>query len=258
MIQIGLKVYSTNVEKKSLIIDLYKDNFFNYIELYSVPESFDTTIGTWKSLFIPFIIHAAHDSNGMNLAKRKYKNKNRLLYNEAKQFADTLSSNFIIFHGGFAGNINETIQQLNKFRDNRICIENMPFVNLYGKSCIGCSYDDIKKIIRETSSKLCFDISHFIKYCYAHDIELIPELTKFLQFNPPVVHINDGTMNSCFDTHLHFNEGDYPLKEILLQIKLKLKNFYLSVETQKSDNKWMKDIKNDFTYIKKLIEECYE
>ena len=108
MYKIGLKLWSINTdyyyeEAKRL----YDNGVFDYIELYVVPDTLDK-LDIWKKLNIPFILHCPHFMHGFNMAKFEKKECNFTIYQQVKRFADELNAEFIIFHGGVDGNIEET------------------------------------------------------------------------------------------------------------------------------------------------------
>ena len=76
MFGIGLKLWSTNTDhylreaKK-----LYAEGVFDYIELYVVPESLKCA-NEWKTLNIPYVIHAPHSAHGINLADKNCEDRN--------------------------------------------------------------------------------------------------------------------------------------------------------------------------------------
>ena len=108
MHKIGLKLWSCNTDfYYDEAIRLYKEDIYDYIELYVVPGTLNT-LEKWKKLKIPFIIHNAHFAQGFNLAKSEKEESNRKIYDQTKQFADELNAKYIIFHGGIEGNIKET------------------------------------------------------------------------------------------------------------------------------------------------------
>ena len=68
MYKLGLKLWSINTDYYyDEAIRLYNDGVFDYIELYVLPDSFDT-IKKWEKLKIPFTVHAPHFNQGINLA----------------------------------------------------------------------------------------------------------------------------------------------------------------------------------------------
>lgn len=248
----GLKVYSTDHHYLREIIGLYNEGVFDYIELYAVPNTLDATGKKWRKIDMPFIIHAAHSSHGMNLAKNSCATNNRRLYREAAGFADLLLAEKIIFHPGIAGEVKETARQLRSFRERRGLIENKPFINLYGKRCVGASYESIKELRQRTGYGLCLDVGHLLKNAYANDLAPLHELSRWLALKPEMIHLNDGTALSCFDDHLSFGRGDFPLANIIEMIK-PCKKVAITIETPKIPALWRKDIIRDFKYLAKRL-----
>ena len=69
MYKLGLKLWSLNTDYYYQEAQkLYKQSFFDYIELYIVPHTLHT-LPMWKKLDIPFIIHCPHVAHGFNMAK---------------------------------------------------------------------------------------------------------------------------------------------------------------------------------------------
>ena len=159
MYKIGLKLWSTNRNYVKEAIQLYKDNLYDYIELFSVPGSYEKYINMWKKLSVPYVIHAPHTMCGLNLAKKNSWPDNWPLIKEALKFADALNSKIIIFHPGISGEVEEAVFQLNRINDSRIVIENKPYYTLdKANICNGHSPQDIKFILENTKVGFCFDI----------------------------------------------------------------------------------------------------
>ena len=85
--QLGLKLHSTNTDLISDAIALWKEDIFQYIELYIIPNSYVSTIEMWKNCQIPFIIHAPHSFHGINLAIASQRVQNCKLFEETQKFA---------------------------------------------------------------------------------------------------------------------------------------------------------------------------
>ena len=77
MFKIGLKLWSTNKNYVDEARRLYDAGVFDYIELFSVPDSYSEFINTWKSLDIPYVIHGPHYTTGLNFADKKCFEKNK-------------------------------------------------------------------------------------------------------------------------------------------------------------------------------------
>ena len=52
MYEIGLKLFSINENYVNEAIKLFEQGFYQYIELYVVPDSFENCINLWKPLKI--------------------------------------------------------------------------------------------------------------------------------------------------------------------------------------------------------------
>ena len=126
----GLKLWSENLGYIPEAVKLFKEGLYQYIELYSVPGTYKDTINEWKKLDIPFIIHAPHYQHGLNLSVKSKRNENSTLVKETLLFADELDARYIILHPGVNGDINETIRQIKRINDQRILIENKPYLGI--------------------------------------------------------------------------------------------------------------------------------
>ena len=187
----GLKLYSTDYQKIAVVHQLVSEGLFDFVELYAFPETFRLYGEKWRGLKLPFVVHAAHSSHAMNLALKKNEKSNLKLYKEAAAFAYLLAAEKIIFHPGISGTERETTRQLKKIHDKRAVIENKPCINLFGKRCVGSSYEGIKSIMQKTGCELCLDIGHLIKSCYLNDLDFWGELNKWLLLTPAIIHLND-------------------------------------------------------------------
>jgi len=242
--QFGLKLGSTNIKYTEDILSFYEEDYFQYIELFAVPESLNNTIEYWKQFSIPIIIHAPHSSAGMNLSLPEELENNKIKLLETFKFADILKSETIIFHSGVNGNIDETINQLRPFVDSRCVIENKPMKGLNGEKCLGSTPDEIKYITNNIQIGFCFDFGHAI--CAANSInkEPIRFIEDFLTFNPIMYHLTDGDYKGEYDSHLHYGKGNYPLLEL---IKMLPSNSKVTNEA-KNDVKLL-DFKDDCIYF---------
>lgn len=219
MYKIGLKLWSINTDcYYDEAIRLYKDGVFDYVELYVVPNSTDT-IGKWKKLNIPFIIHCPHFAHGFNMAKVEKKESNLKIYKQVKMFADELSAKYIIFHGGIDGNVEETAKQLASFNEPRALIENKPMVALPnkmgGEFCRGYNPDEIRLIKEVAKCGFCLDFGHAICSANSQGKGVYEYCRKFLQFKPNMFHLTDNKdITSPYDTHLHLGTGTLDIDKI--------------------------------------------
>lgn len=263
MFNLGLKLWSTN---KNYIKDaqkLYDQGLYNYIELFTVPDSYRDYINIWKSLEIPYVIHAPHFFKGLNLAKRENLEKNIILAQQAFEFADNLNSNIVIFHPGVNGDIKETAYQINYLLDknildkDRTVIENKPYLALpsdINKNktvfCVGSNPEEIKFVIDNTGIGFCFDIGHAIVAANYQKIDIWKYLDNFNKFNPKIYHLSDGNINGFYDEHLHLGAGTFDIKKNLNLIN---KNSFVSLETPKNFEGSLKDFVQDINYLKNII-----
>ncbi|MFH1461699.1 MAG: TIM barrel protein [bacterium] len=248
MYKLGLKLWSTNKNYIKPALELYEKKIYDYIELFVVPNSYDEYINIWKSLDIPFIIHASHSAVGLNLANKEMLNQNLRLVSQAQMYADTLDSEFIIFHPGIDGDIGQTVFQLNKINDLRVLIENKPYYTIDKKLiCNGYSPQDIDFILENTGVGFCFDVGHAIYSANAQGIDWYGYLLKFNELDPKVYHLADGDINGVIDQHEHLGFGSFDLKKI---INLFSNNLHITVETKKNYNDSLSDFELDVLFLK--------
>jgi len=252
MINIGLKLWSTNSNYIEEAKRLYSIAAYSYIELYVIPNSL-INVSIWENLNIPFIIHASHFKDGVNLAKKECKTKNMLAAKEAIEFANILKAKYIIFHPGIAGNIKETAVQLNEINDKRILIENKPyFIEMNSSICNGATIDEIDYVLKNTSVGFCLDIGHAICAANAIKVDAMQYIKSFLKFNPKMFHLVDNKYDSIYDKHYHFGQGNYPIKEL---INLLPKESLITLETYKNSNENLDDFSADVLRINTIINE---
>jgi len=247
MYNFGLKLWSTNDFYIDEALRLYKNHSYKYIELYVVPGSYDKYYLLWKNLQIPFVIHAPHFKDGVNLAKRENFDRNIVLAKESILWADTLDSKTIIFHPGISGEEQEIVRQLHLIKDKRIIIENKPYYTITGDQiCNGHSPELIRQIMKEANVGFCLDVGHAICSANAQKIDPMVMVKSFLQLNPKLIHLTDGDFFSVIDQHLNIGYGNYNMKAILSLIS---EGSFVTVETNKKAKDNLLDFEED---IKKL------
>ncbi len=168
MFRIGLKLWSVNENYLENAIKLYEEGYYDYVELYAVPDSYDDFASMWTRVKAPFVIHAPHFGSGLNFSiKEQYETNKRYAF-ESFKFADLLKADKIIFHPGVNGRIEETVKQINSIKDDRMVIENKPYLgngeNLFS---IGSTPEEIRYIIEATNLYFCLDFGHAI--CSANE-----------------------------------------------------------------------------------------
>ena len=251
MFRIGLKLWSTNTDhylreaKK-----LYAEGVFDYIELYVVPESLKCA-NEWKTLNIPYVIHAPHSAHGINLADNNCEDRNITIFSEVKEFADVLNAPTIIAHGGVLGSIDEVARQINLIGDPRVIVENKPYfpIDNSDRLLAGSTPEEIQRIITATGCGFCFDIGHAVASANAHGVDWKEYFDSFLKLNPKMYHLSDLDISSKKDQHLHFGTGTLPIKEILLRLPT---DSMISIETNKERSDNLDDFQEDVLCLKKF------
>lgn len=247
---LGLKLWSTNEQYIDEAVRLSRDERYDYIELFIVPDTFDMHSRTWSRLKIPFVIHAPHFDKGLNLARKVQYDSNMALADEALRYADTLGSPMIIFHPGIEGDIAETARQLNTISDPRILIENKPHFGFNRVICNGSSPEEIDFVMREAHVGFCLDIGHAICSANVKGRYPMEYLKKFIDLGPAMYHFTDGLYDGIEDRHDHFGKGNYPLKEILALLPGKST---ITIETIKDSPSDLKDFEKDINFIKSIV-----
>ncbi len=246
MYKFGLKLWSVNDNYIDTAKKLYDENIYDYIELYAIPSSFDEYAELWKSLNIPYIIHAPHFMHGIDFSCEEKLNDNIKLAYEALKYADYLNADKIIFHPGIKGDYRQTARQIRMINDERILIENKPYhvavetsaLSLYDV-CVGYNPEQIEYIMQESGAGLCLDIGHGICAANSLNIDYVSFLKEFISLKPYMFHISDGEINGKIDKHYNIGKGSFDFNVLFSLIP---ENSVISVETEKAS----KDNLNDF------------
>lgn len=253
MNKIGLKLWNINTD---YYFDearrLYDEGVFDYIELYIVPDNVDK-LEKWKTLKIPFDIHAPHYAHKMNLAKPEFLEQNMRKAKEVLLYANELSADRIVFHGGSGGSYIETAKQLKIINDNRILIENkpyetLPFVN--EPYYTGAKINEIKYIMEKTGCGLCLDIGHCICAANSFKIDPFKYISDFVSLHPQRIHLSGIHIETNMDEHLHYREGNLDYKKLFDVLP---ENINITIETKKDSKTDLNDYKEDALYLKKLL-----
>jgi len=261
MFKIGLKIWSVNQNYVRDAIRLFEQGYCQYIELLAVPDSFEKTIGLWKDLKIPFIIHAPHFNLGLNFANQENFEKNMRLVQETLRFADALNAQFVIFHPGVNGDTQETVRQLKNIKDQRIIIENKPYWGIKNRMlskdylCNGHSPQEIASIMQETGVGFCFDIEHAIVAANALAIDQIEYVKSFLALKPTMFHITDGDWHGVFDQHKHLGQGNFKFDQVL---GLYPADCMISIESVHDYQDRLNDFEQDVTYLRSIEKSIQE
>jgi len=252
--QIGLKVWSTNLNYLKPAHDLYAQGIYEFIELYIVPGSFKDSAKLWQELHIPMRFHAPHE---INLAQRDKQKKNLELCEELKDFSQLLKAESIVFHPGLGGDLKSTLIQLPLVKQRiitSILIENMPYISLEDDVCPGSVYEDVAKLIEKCQVGFCFDICHAIKTAVYLNRDIKKFAEQFIDLKPEIIHLSDGHLNSIYDEHLSVGQGEFDLSwmsDVVCQSRCR----FLVLETTKSSLDNLDDFHRDALQVKSLFEE---
>lgn len=261
--KIGLKLWSTDTEfYLEEARKLYKQGWFDYIELYIVPNTL-STIEKWKSLKkdnIPFTLHAPHFVHGFNLADASMKKSNLEIFKQVEEFFDELNAQYVVVHSGMEGSINETISQLKNIKSqhspctSHILIENKPFLAPHNTNlrCRGAVIEEIKKVIDEVGCGFCLDVGHAI--CTYNSLKsAIPHknpydfVAEFNKLSPNCYHLSDNFIDSEIDGHKNFEKGNCDFKKIFSIIDMS-KN--MAIETNKNNAENLDDFIEDVKFLR--------
>lgn len=194
--EFGLKLWSTNIDLIDRAIQLIEEHIFEYIELFVVPGS---SINPF-TIDVPYTIHAPHEKFGTNIGDRSRKHTTRNIL-ESVKWADQLNADHIILHAGH-GTMENAQNLLNDISDKRFLIENMPKVGISDEKMIGYTPEQIKELIENNGMGVCLDFGHAIKASNSLGRDYKEYINTFLEMNPKMFHISDGTLNKEKDEHL--------------------------------------------------------
>lgn len=248
--RLGLKLWSVNTDGYLReAVKLYAKNVFDYLEIYFVPGS-ESTAAEWKATGIPCIVHAPHSRHGVNLAAADREAYNRETFAAVRKFADALSATNIIAHGGALGSIAEIVRQLKLIDDQRILIENKPYLPIDHSNIklAGSTPEEIAEIIAGADCGFCLDIGHMVASANAHAADWHDYFKAFLALNPKMFHLSDLQSDSDIDQHLHFGCGSLPIREVLSQLP---PDAVISIETARDSKDNLADFKRDVEWLRK-------
>ena len=238
-INFGLKLWSTDQDMIGKAKELIENDFFQYIELMPIP---DTKIAPFLEYNLPYIIHITTERYGVNIADKEKKEFNIRTIDKCIEWADKLNAKYLILHPGF-GQIDNTIEFLNRIDDKRILMENMPKVGINDDRMIGYTIEQIKKIINNNFG-FCLDLNHAIKAAVSLKVDYKSFFKEFLKLNPIMFHVSDGDLNNEKDEHLSIGEGGYDF-EFLMDCIKEAKSRYMTLETPRIKlNSFEEDLKN--------------
>ncbi len=253
---LGLKLWSTNTDYYlKAARGLYEEGFFDYIELYFVPDSLETA-KQWKTLEVPFTVHAPHFAQGVNLADPEKENFNRKIYVDVARFMDELAAKYVVVHSGTRGTIEETARQLKLINIRDVLIENKPYRSGITKGIFfrGATYEELDYIINELNCGFCLDVGHAI--CAYNSLKEKSgaasqyDYVKLLNgLNPTCYHISDDLIENEDDKHMHLGAGSYDWGKIFQIID---RDKDISIETEKDSKENLDDFKDDVAFVRRF------
>lgn len=250
--KIGLKLWSPNVALAHRAAELHREGWIDFIELYVVPQTFDATVGIWRDLGVPFMLHCPHGAHGFNLAKVELAESNARTFTEVQQFADALHAGVIVVHGGNRGDINETIRQLRHLNDLRICIENKPRVSLTGGICIGHSPQEIVRILESPGvGGFVLDFGHAICAANSAQVDPFTYVGEFMKSGPNIFHVGDGDRTSERDHHFNLGRGSFDLARL---VSLVPPGSSLTVETPTDLTQGLRDFVENVQHLRTILD----
>lgn len=249
--KLGLKLWSNNTDEYLQEAQkLYEEKIYDYIELYIVPNTLET-IKKWKTLDIPFTLHAPHAMHGVNLAQKEFEEINIEIFKQVETYREELNAKYIVLHSGIEGDIDETIRQLKIIKPISMVVENKPYIAPLkdGRICRGATIEEISKVVGAISCGFCLDIGHAICTANSFKVEPYGFIAEFNKLNPTCYHLSDNFVDSELDKHLHFGAGNYDLKKIFDIID---ENKNIAIETNKNSKENLNDFIEDVQWLKNL------
>ena len=211
----GLKLFATNTALAPIAKQLVAQKIYDYIELYTPPDTFTENMAVWRDSAVPYLVHGPHMSHGVNLSDRNLQAFNRHAISDSQRFADALNASGIIVHGGSGGTVEEVARQLAALGDSRFLIENTPVMGLNGQTTAVHTPDQVA-LVRETAGiGSVLDIGHAIYAANSLNVDHFTLLKDFISQKPAYYHLSDGDMSSEMDVHKHIGEGNFDLVKIL-------------------------------------------
>ena len=261
MRKFGLKLWSMDfIKNKDFVLSAekaLKEGLFGYLELFALPDTFDLVQQSVQSFKgVKTVIHAPHSSQNFNPSEKTLFAENQHKLYDSQRFADVLDAGIIITHPGYRLNdscLEENLRQFKAFNDPRLAVENLPYTcSSTNNDLVGVTPDEIKQFINEVPCQFCFDFSHAI--CGANHCkrDVYDCLSEFAGLKPCMYHLCDGDIKSTFDAHMHYGEGNYDLRRLVLEYTNS--DAMITMETgfglPSSVQPWL----DDLVYIKRICE----
>ncbi len=250
----GFKTFSSNIHDNPRIIDDMAKYVFEhrerlFVEFMAVETSTKEDFLFLKDCFtdVEIRIHAPHHLMGFDVGNKSLETNNRKLFEHAQQAADILNAKTIVVHPGCDDGIDvlkETVRQFKLFDDKRIVVENLPW------HMCGNTAEEITFIKEYCGCGFCFDFSHALCAANSLGIDAEKQLKGFFELRPDVYHLCDGDVMGLEDKHMHFGEGNYPLKHFIKDYTVE--DAYITMETGQGIPVAIEPWVNDFEFMLKI------
>jgi deoxyribonuclease IV len=253
--RIGLKLWSTNDFYIPPAQDFFKRKIFDYVELFTEPNSFRSHGSQWRDIGIPFVLHAPHSMQGLNLSLPDNLSKNKTYCEEVQLYFDLLQPDYVVFHPGIMGSALETVRQINLLKNDfpdlfkKALMENKPKIGLNNERCVGVLPEELEEIVRQTQIGFCLDFGHAICAAAAEGKGYQEVINRFMTLLPSMFHLTDGLTASFIDSHLHFGTGDFNLSWLIAKIS---EQDSVTIETVKNSRTDLDDFEKDVAALRKI------
>jgi len=251
---IGLKIWSQNIVSYPKLVEFYENKLIDYIELYIVPGTFDEN--KHKILKkIPIIFHAPNFRHNFRIIRKD--DVYRKAMKDVRAFTKFFGEKRIIFHPGYisrdeSADKNDVIAVVKELKKEfQVILETMPVRGIEpGYRFAVSSYEDFRDVLDKTGIDFCVDFSHVIAAARHYKVDPIELLRKYIELKPFMYHICDSDYDSPYDSHQHFGDGSFPLKQLA---SLLPEDAIISLETPKSDFEHLSEDKKNLKILKNLL-----
>jgi len=231
----------------------FLEHFKDKVDFFEIMAAQKNDYSFLRKFSLPIVIHAEHSGFGINYADISKKEENIKSISFAMKLADKVNAGKIIVHPGLIERKNKNYSEKNaidfikELNDRRILIE-----NLHGSENLKNTYSlcrksgEVKKFMKKTNTKFCFDINHALA-CIKNFNENYNFMKKYVKLNPAHYHLGGQSIKDK-QTHLCFEKSDLNLREVFRYLP-KDAEITLEVETD------IKKVEKDIDIIKKVINE---
>jgi deoxyribonuclease-4 len=211
---------------------------FQYVELMPIPG---TDIRPFLKAGVPYFIHATTETYGVNIADQSKQGFNMEALGVCREWTDKLEAKYLILHPGY-GSTNDAAEFLDRMRDERILIENMPKIGINNEKMVGYTLEQVSKLMNNRLG-LCLDFGHAIKAATSLKKDYKESIREFLKLKPRMFHVSDGKLKDEKDDHLQIGEGEYDFDFLISCIK-ENESKYVTLETPRILASLVEDCKN--------------